>query len=106
MVRFDVRYSGVVLLASTLLFATVNTAHAFGVVDITLSTESVGDRVDQSPNLDDGGFASPESKPRFQAFSAGVDWTLNTRSTISVSLARRELNSLRDSFEINQIEPK
>ena len=97
---------GVVLagvLASTLLLFSAIPDRAYGAIDITLSTEGVGDRVDQSSNLADGGFASPESKPRFQAFSTSVDWELNARSSVSVSLARRELNSLRDSFEIDQI---
>ena len=99
------RFSGFVLavvLASTFLFTAFNASRAFGAVAVTLSSEGVGDRVDQSPNLPDRGFAPSQSKPRFQAFSASIDWDLNARTTLSVSLAQRELNSLRDSFEINQ----
>ncbi len=99
------RFSGFVLatvLASTFLLTAFNTSRAFGAVSVTLSSEGVGDRVDQSPNLPDGGFAPSQSKPRFQAFSASIDWDLNARTTVRFSLAQREMNSLRDSFEINQ----
>ncbi|NND92318.1 MAG: hypothetical protein HKN42_15775 [Granulosicoccus sp.] len=98
--------SGVVLasvLAGATLFFIAGIDRAYGAVDVTLKTEGVGDRVDQAPNLAEGGFAPAESKPRVQAFSANIDWTLDARTTLSTSVARHELNSLRDSFEINQI---
>ncbi len=91
------------VVASTFLFTTLSTNRAFGAVDLTLSSEGVGDSVDQSPNLPAGGFAPPQSKPRFQAFSASIDWDMSARTRVRVSFAQREMNSLRDSFEINQI---
>ena len=93
----------ITLLIGTLLISIVGAGAARAAVDLTISMESVGDTVDQSPNLAEGGFAPPESKPRFQAFTAGIDWTFDARTSVSFSAGRNELNSLRDSFEINQI---
>ncbi len=89
--------------ASTLIFTALSTNQAFGAVDITLSAESAGGHVDQSPNLPGGGFESSQSKPRFKALSLGIDWDLSARTSVSFSLAQRDMNSLRDSYEINQV---
>lgn len=72
-------------------------------VDITLALESVEDNVNYSPNLQTGGFAAPQSRPRFRAYSVGVKWQANPRTSLSASFAQREMNSLRDSFDISQL---
>jgi len=74
--------------------------------DITLALESVEDNVDYSPNLQAGGFAVPQSRPRFKAYSVGVKWQASPRTSFSASLTQRELNSLRDSFDISQLSIK
>lgn len=89
--------------ASTFFVTALSTNRVFAAVDITFSAEGVGARVDQSPNLPDGGFAASKSKPRFRELSASMDLDVGSRTRISFSLAQREMNSLRDSFEINQV---
>lgn len=76
-------------------------AHAS--VDITLALESVEDNVDYSPNLETGEFANPQSRPRFKASSLGVHWQVSPQTSFGASIAQREVNSLRDSFDISQL---
>lgn len=93
----------IILLIGTLLSSLVGADTAHAAVGVTFSIESVGDSVDQAPNLAEGGYAPAQSQPRFQAFTAGIDWTLDARTSLRFSGGRNELNSLRDSFQINQI---
>lgn len=69
---------------------------------ISIHHETIGDSVSYSPNLPEGGFADPQNKPRFQA--VGIDLRFNSRrnTRFNVSAKQRQMNSLRDSFVVNE----
>ncbi|MFK7853565.1 MAG: hypothetical protein AB8B79_05605 [Granulosicoccus sp.] len=73
---------------------------------ISISTESVADQVEYSPNLDDGGFLAPEKRSRYQAARFEYSQQTDSRSVLKVSLAQREMTSLRDSYDVSQLELK
>lgn len=85
------------------VFSTLLPIASHASVDITLALERVEDNVDYSPNLETGGFANPQSRPRFQASSLGVRWQVSPRTSLGASFTQREVNSLRDSFDISQL---
>lgn len=94
--RLVVRYA--ILLCSALL-----PVSSLATVVATLGVEGVTDNVRYSPNMENGGFADPQTRPRFLAYSLGVDWQVTARTSFSLTVAHRELNSLRDSFDIGQL---
>jgi len=71
---------------------------------ISISTETVKDKVDYSPNLAEGGYATPERRARFESYRVAYSFRQSPRSLVSVGISKREINSLRDSFEIDQVE--
>ena len=71
---------------------------------IVVSSETVGDKVDYAPNIEDGSFASPEKRWRYQSAKLGYVYRPASRSLLSFSASHRQVNSLRDSYEISQFE--
>ena len=67
-------------------------------IDLSVDQTTVGDSVAYSPNLDDGGFAIPTHKSRFNERAARLVFNENA-VTISAGIAERQFTSLRDNFE-------
>jgi len=70
---------------------------------ISASLESVGDQVDYSPNLPSGGFAPPQARDRYRTGKLSYFTRVGEKIRLDADLSQREMNSLRDSFQINQI---
>jgi len=89
--------------AHAALFPGLSTSTDFKQV-ISISTESVGDQVDYSPNLEEGGFATPERRSRYQSARFEYTHQQSPESLLNISLSQRQLANLRDTYEINQVE--
>jgi len=70
---------------------------------IALQHETVSDSVGYSPNLQQGGFAAVEQKPRFQSTGFALSYTPDQLIRYRASLKQRHMHSLRDSFVINEL---
>ena len=71
------------------------------VFNVGLGFGTVGDRVAYSPNLPDGGFSDPVSKPRYESHIVSAHWQINNKLSVGGLLARRNFTSLRDDFKFN-----
>ncbi len=60
---------------------------------------TVGDRVDYTPNLPEGGFRAPVNKPRYQSYSLSAQWQGDSRLSAGGQIAKRNFTSLRDDFK-------
>ena len=69
--------------------------------NVGLGFGTVGDRVAYSPNLPDGGFSDPVSKPRYESHSVSAHWQVNSKLSVGGLLAQRNFTSLRDDFKFN-----
>jgi len=69
---------------------------------VQLSTETVSDNVAYSPNLDQGGFATPKERARYQSYRLAYSFRHSGNSLVSISLSERQIYNLRDSFTINK----
>lgn len=85
------------------LIPVINTGAGFKSA-ININAESVGDQVDYSPNLIQGGFATPEKRSRYRSARLEYVRQQTPNSLVSVSVSQRQVNSLRDAYEINQLE--
>lgn len=65
--------------------------------------ESVSDKVGYSPNLPAGGFADTVQKPRFQAHGVTLSYAPDRRTQYHMMVGKRQMNSLRDAFSINEL---
>lgn len=72
-------------------------------LSIALQHETVSDTVDYSPNLQAGGFANAVQKPRFQSQGFSLSYSADRYSRFHLTLAQRQMNSLRDAFVINTL---
>lgn len=88
--------------SSDVIAAPVDDDHPQGFA-ISLLHETVSDTVDQSPNLAEGGFATPVTKPRFKSDGFALSYKPDSHTRFHLLIAKRQMNSLRDSFEINGI---
>ena len=69
---------------------------------ITLQYETVGSKVNYAPNLPEGGFAKEDRRSRFTASGFVVSHKSRQNNSYYLSYKRRQLNSLRDAFTINE----
>ena len=69
-------------------------------LSVTLQYETVGGRVNYSPNLPDGGFAPADRRARFQSAGFVVAHESTQKNSYYLSFKQRQLNSLRDTFTI------
>lgn len=71
---------------------------------ISVYHETVGDSVNYTPNLPEGGFADPQRRSRFQSIGLDLAYRANLRTKYNFSIQRRQINSLRDSFVVNEFQ--
>jgi hypothetical protein len=64
-----------------------------------LGVATVGDKVQYSPNLPEGGFRPAESRQRYAGNLVSAQWSLDDALSLSAVLESRRFTSLRDSFE-------
>ena len=69
-------------------------------ITLRLHGETAGDNVAYAPNLADGTHAEAKDRPRYLAGGVALDWNLNERVDINVSLLQRKFATLRDRFNI------
>ena len=70
---------------------------------ISITAETIGDKVSYSPNLVGGGHAYPERRSRHQSTRFEYTHSETPETLLNLSLSQRQLNSVRDSYDINQL---
>ncbi len=67
-------------------------------VQLSFTTETVGDTATYSPNLPDGGFATAREFSRYSGRRVAIEWKTTKRLTLETELSQFEFVSLRDRF--------
>jgi len=65
--------------------------------------ETVGDSVRYTPNTTNGQFATPDTRPRFESQRLTFSYGTDHRTKFFLSVKQRQMNSLRDSYDINEL---
>jgi len=96
------------LLLQAAVVSAASSVEVFGTTQAPLSLQlelaTVGDSVNYTPNLPQGGFAEPEKKSRYQSHKASLDWRPGSHWLLNAALAQSDLTSLRDSFKLSSYE--
>jgi len=72
-------------------------------VEIQLQHKTVGDSVDYSPNLPQGGHATAVERRRFDENTAQITVHRGQKLSLHGTVGQRQFTSLRDNFEFNAI---
>jgi len=77
-------------------------AFRFAAPSVALELEGVGEQVPYSPNLPEGGYASPQNRQRYLKKSVSINWPTNAGPMLRARIAEHSFNSLRDTIKANQ----